>query len=248
VGSNCRNRMIEVRGISKRFGRTELLKRIDLEVREGETVALMGPSGSGKSVLLKIITGLIQPDEGEVTIAGESVTKSNGRALDRIREKIGMIFQANALFDSLNVGENVAFALRSMRGTGPEEIYRRVREALNMVKLGAIEGMRISELSGGMKKRVGIARALIARPAVLLTDDPTAGLDPVTAKAIIKLLADIRKNVHSTGIIVTTALDAARRVADRIAFLDEGRIIAQGTLQELKASGPEIVRRFIAAM
>jgi phospholipid/cholesterol/gamma-HCH transport system ATP-binding protein len=221
---------------------------VDIEVREGETVALMGPSGSGKSVLLKIISGLIPPDAGEVIIGGENVTKSRGRALDHIRERIGMVFQINALFDSLNVGENVAFALRAVRGIRPEDIYRRVREALNMVKLGAIETMRIPELSGGMKKRVGIARALIARPAVLLTDDPTAGLDPVTAMAIIRLLMDLRKNFRSTGIVVTSTIGAACMIADRIAFLDGGAIIAQGTIEELKLSTHQTVQNFIEAM
>lgn len=238
-------KMIRVEAVSKRFGRVELLKNINLEVPEGEIIALMGPSGSGKSVLLKIITGLIPPDEGDVLIAGKSVTKSSGRALDRIREHIGMIFQGNALFDSLNVGENVAFALRSMREIKPEEIAKRVREALNMVKLGAIESKLITELSGGMKKRVGIARAIIANPRILLTDDPTAGLDPVTASAITRLLQYIRSTFRSTGIVVTNTVETAYQVADRIAFLYEGSIIEQGTLEQLKKSEHEPVRKFI---
>jgi len=243
--NDFRPKTIKVESVSKRFGRIELLKNINLEVPEGETVALMGPSGSGKSVLLKIITGLIPPDEGDVLIEGKSVIKTKGRALDRIREHIGLIFQGNALFDSLNVGENVAFALRSMRGIKPEEITRRVREALNMVKLGAIESKLISELSGGMKKRVGIARALIAQPRVLLTDDPTAGLDPATASAITKLLQYIISTFRSTGIIVTNAIETAHQLGNRIAFLYEGSIIEQGTLEQLKASPHEHVRKFI---
>jgi len=156
----------------------------------------MGPSGCGKSVLLKIVTGLIAPDEGEVVIDGENVTRTKGRTLDAIREHVGMIFQGNALFDSMDVGDNVAFAIKTIKGMTPEEIGRRVTEVLNMVKLGAIETKRIWELSGGMKKRVSIARAIIANPRILLTDDPTAGLDPVTSAAITDLLAADQKEIQ----------------------------------------------------
>lgn len=237
--------MIELKGIRKKFGELEILKGVDLKVEEGETIALMGPSGSGKSVLLKIVTGLIPPDEGEVIINGEKVHPSKGKILDRIREHIGMIFQSNALFDSMNVFENVAFALRNIREMSHDEIAKRVREVLNMVKLGSIEFKRISELSGGMKKRVGIARAIIANPRILLTDDPTAGLDPVTAQAIVNLLKDLRTRFKSSGIVVTTAINTACQVADKIAFLYDGRIVEEGPLEKLKSSQCEPVKKFI---
>lgn len=237
--------MIELKGICKKFGEVEILKGVDLKVADGETVALMGPSGSGKSVLLKIVSGLIPPDKGEVIINGEKVTSSKRKMLDKIREHIGMVFQSNALFDSMNVFENIAFALRNIKGMNHDEIVRRVREALNMVKLGPIEFKQISELSGGMKKRVGIARAIIANPRILLTDDPTAGLDPVTAQAILNLLKDLRTKFKSSGIVVTTAVNTACQVADKIAFLYEGRIIEEGLLEKLKTSQHEPVKKFI---
>lgn len=237
--------MIELKGICKKFGQVEILKGVDLKVEEGETVALMGPSGSGKSLLLKIVSGLIPPDKGEVIINGEKVTSTRGKILDRIREHIGMIFQSNALFDSMNVFENVAFALRNIKGMNHDEIAKRVREALNMVKLGQIEFKRISELSGGMKKRVGIARAIVANPRILLTDDPTAGLDPVTAQAIVNLLQELRTKFKSSGIVVTTAVNTACQVADKIAFLYDGKIIEEGRLEKLKLSQCEPVKKFI---
>lgn len=239
------NGMIEIKGVHKRFGKIELLKGVDLTVGEGETLALIGSSGCGKSVLLKIIAGLIEPDEGEVIVDGEKITGASKRSLGVIRKHIGMIFQGNALFDFMDVGENVAFALKSIGGLNQAEISKRVSESLTMVQLEGIENKLINELSGGMKKRVGIARALIAHPQILLTDDPTAGLDPVTSMAIARLLNGIRTRFKTTGITVSTDVDVACNLSDRIAFLADGVIADHGTMSQLCNSGIESVRKFM---
>ncbi len=216
--------MIKLEGIYKSFDGMKLLRGVDFGVKKGESVALMGSSGSGKTVLLKIITGLIIPDYGRVIIGERELTRASRRLLYSIREDIGMIFQGSALFDSMTVRENIGFALKSMRGVTREEIGRRVREAMDQVKLGAVEELYPSQLSGGMKKRVGIARAIVARPELLLADEPTAGLDPATSRRIARLLRNIVEDSGMSCVMVCTSMEMAKIVTEKVAFLHEGRI------------------------
>lgn len=236
--------MIELCEVTKSFGDAELLRGVNLSVNDGDTIALMGSSGSGKTVLLKIITGLIPPDNGEVIIDGRSIVGIPRRILYSIRENIGMIFQGSALFDSMNIEENISFALKSIRGLKPEIIGTKVREAMDQVKLGAIEKLFPAQISGGMKKRVGIARAVVARPKLLIADEPTAGLDPFTSRTIARLLAHILKKFGMTCIIVTTSLEIASIVADKVAFLNNGKIETITTPEEIANNSDETLRQF----
>jgi phospholipid/cholesterol/gamma-HCH transport system ATP-binding protein len=236
--------MIDIRGVTKSFDGITYLKGVDLRVRDGETIALMGSSGSGKSLLLKIITGLVVPDAGQVIVEGKDITNASRRDVEFIRESIGMIFQGNALFDSMTVEENIGFALKRMHGFNPLDIPKRVREAMDQVRLGAIEELYPSQLSGGMKKRVAIARAIVSRPRILLADEPTAGLDPATSRAIVKLLGEIRSSFKTTCLLVTSSLETAGFLAEKVAFLNNGHIEAITTPADMKNSVHEILRRF----
>ncbi len=236
--------MIELKDITKSFDGAMLLKGVNLRIKKGESVALMGSSGSGKTVLLKIITGLIPPDAGRVFIEGSDVTGASARVLNSIREDIGMIFQGNALFDSMSVEENISFALKNISGLIRKDISKRMREAMNQVKLGAIESFYPSQLSGGMKKRVGIARAIVARPHLLLADEPTAGLDPVTSRVIAGYLTKIMQTFRMTCITVTTSLEIASIVAQKVVFLHKGRIEAITTPEEMADSASEAIRKY----
>jgi len=236
--------MIEIRGISKSFEGASYLKGVDLHIKEGETIALMGSSGSGKSLLLKIITGLVIPDDGQVIVEGRAITDAPRRDIELIRESIGMIFQGNALFDSMTVEENIGFALNRMSNVNPTDIPKRVRDAMDQVRLGDIEELYPSQLSGGMKKRVAIARAIVARPRILLADEPTAGLDPATSRAIIGLLGEIKKTFKTTCLLVTSSLETASVLAEKVAFLNNGRIEAITTPADMINSAHETIRRF----
>jgi len=232
-----------VRGLKKNFNRQEVLKGLDFKVEPGEIFVIMGPSGSGKSVLLKQIIGLDLPDEGEILVAGESVQSPD--VMEKYR--IAMVFQSGALLNSLTVGENVGLYLSEHRLKKPDEIARIVAQNLEIVGLRGTEDKMPSELSGGMKKRVAIARALIVEPQLILYDEPTSELDPVSAMVIGEEILRLNERTHVTSIVVTHDRDLAFGVADRIAVIIEGNIVAIGTPEEVKAKQDPLVQKFLHA-
>jgi len=237
--------MISARGLSKAFGANQVLAGLDLDVATGETMVVIGGSGTGKSVLLKHIIGLLRPDAGDVRVDGVSVPALRGWELKEFRKKFGMLFQGAALFDSLTVLENVAFGLREHQRLPEAEVRERVRAKLELVGLRGVEGLWPAELSGGMKKRVALARALAIEPKILLYDEPTTGLDPIRADAINDLVVELRDRLHVTAVAITHDMTSAYKIADRIAMLYKGRIIAVGTPQEIRESADPVVRQFI---
>ena len=239
--------MIELRGLHKQFGKQVVLERVDFEVREGETVALLGPSGTGKSVLLKHIIGLIKPDRGTVIVDGKNVMTLKRKELSELRSSIGYVFQNGALFDSMNVFENVRLGITDEAKYGDTEYCReRIAECIRLVNLPpeTIEKYP-AQLSGGMRKRVGIARAIAGAPKYLLYDEPTSGLDPVNADIIDSLVQRLDDELGVTSVMVTHDVRGAFRVADRLALLSEGVIVMQGTPQEFLASSNPKVREFL---
>ncbi|HXG47166.1 MAG TPA: ATP-binding cassette domain-containing protein [Methylomirabilota bacterium] len=240
--------MIQVRQLQKSFGRKTVLAGVNLEVERGETVVIIGASGGGKSVLLKLIIGLLKPDAGEVRIEGENIVPLSERRLLQVRHRFGMLFQTAALFDSLTVRENVAFALHRERRWTPAEIDRKVREALEMVDLPGTEDLKPSELSGGMRKRVGLARALVYRPEIILYDEPTTGLDPVMADSIDRLIIRVSESLGVTSVAVTHDMRSAGRIGRRILMLHQGLIRASGTPREIFNSADPVVRRFVTGV
>jgi phospholipid/cholesterol/gamma-HCH transport system ATP-binding protein len=239
--------MIELRNIHKAFGKQVVLNGVDFEVREGETVALLGPSGTGKSVLLKHIIGLIRPDIGEIYVDGKDVCRLKRKQLSELRSEIGYVFQNGALFDSMNVFENVRLGITDENKYGDLEYCRkRVAECIRLVNLPAdtIEKYP-AQLSGGMRKRVGIARAIAGNPKYLLYDEPTSGLDPVNADIIDGLVQRLDNELGVTSVMVTHDVRGAFRVADRLALLSEGVIVMQGTPQEFRESKNPKVREFL---
>jgi phospholipid/cholesterol/gamma-HCH transport system ATP-binding protein len=238
--------LIELRGVSKRFGANRVLDGLDLEIERGETMVVIGGSGSGKSVLLKHIIGLLQPDSGEVVVDGIAVGGLRGVALKEFRKRFGMLFQGAALFDSLSVLDNVAFGLREHTRLRQAEIRERVRGKLEMVGLRDVEHLWPAELSGGMKKRVALARAIAMEPQILLYDEPTTGLDPIRADAINDLIIGLRDRLKVTGVAITHDMTSAYKIADRIAMLYKGRIIAVGTPAEIRESADPVVRQFVS--
>jgi phospholipid/cholesterol/gamma-HCH transport system ATP-binding protein len=237
--------MIEVRNLQKSFGTQKILGGVNLRIETGESAVIIGRSGGGKSVLLKHIIGLIRPDAGEVLIDGENIELMNERELLRVRSKFGMLFQGAALFDSMTVAENVAFAFRRNKQISQEKINCEVGEALEVVDLPGIENKRPSELSGGMRKRVGLARAIVYRPQIVLYDEPTTGLDPVVSDSIDQLILRVRDHYKVTSVVVTHDMRSARRVGQRILMLHEKKIYATGTPEEIFNSKDPIVSRFI---
>ncbi len=237
--------MIEVRDLSKSFGSHPVLEGVSLRIEKGESVVIIGRSGGGKSILLKLLIGLIEPDAGQVLIEGENIVPMNERQLLHVRRKFGMLFQSAALFDSLNVAENVAFAFRRERSLPPQEVARKVCEVLELVDLPGIEEKKPSELSGGMRKRVGLARAIIYQPPIVLYDEPTTGLDPVVSDSIDQLILRVRDRLDVTTVVVTHDMRSARRLGQRILMLHDRRIYAAGTPDEIFKSKDPIVRRFI---
>lgn len=237
--------MIEVRDLKKSFGTQKILDGVSLRIETGESVVIIGRSGGGKSVLLKHIIGLIQPDSGEVLIDGENIEPMNERELLRVRSKFGMLFQGAALFDSMTVAENVGFAFRRNRQMTEAEIQRKVAEALEVVDLPGTENKKPSELSGGMRKRVGLARAIIYQPQIVLYDEPTTGLDPIVSDSIDKLILRVRDRFKVTSVVVTHDMRSARRVGQRILMLHQKKIYAVGTPEEIFNSTDPIVRQFI---
>ena len=237
--------MIEVRDLKKSFGPQPILDGVTFKIEEGESLVIMGRSGGGKSVLLKHIIGLLQPDSGAVLIDGEDITHMNERNLIRVRSKFGMVFQGAALFDSMNVAENVAFAFRRERKFTEKEIAIKVAEALDMVELPGVEKKKPSELSGGMRKRVGLARAIIYHPSILLYDEPTTGLDPIVSDSIDKLIMRVTDRMKVTTVVVTHDMRSARRVGHRIVMLHNKKIYVTGTPEDIFASADPVVQQFI---
>src|SRR3989339_753375 len=237
--------MIKMEHLKRHFKKLEVLRDVNLEIEQGETMVIIGRSGQGKSVILKHIMGLLMPDGGRVIVDCQEISSPRQVNLYEIRKKLGMLFQGAALFDSMPVGENLAFALREHRHLPESEIKKIVAEKLEMVGLRGIENKMPSELSGGMKKRVGLARVIAMNPEVILYDEPTTGLDPITADTINDLIIDMKQKLNVTSIVVTHDMVSAYKVCDRIAMLHEGVIIFKGTANELKASRDARVQQFI---
>ncbi len=237
--------MIEVIDVYKGFGSLEVLRGVNLKVEKGESVTIIGGSGSGKSVLLKHIIGLLFPDRGKVIVDGQVVNELDDEQLNELRKKFGMLFQGAALFDSLTVWENVGFGLKQHTKLSDREIRAIATEKLALVGLKNVEDKMPSELSGGMKKRVGLARAIAMNPAIILYDEPTTGLDPITADAINDLIIDLRKKLGVTSVAITHDMHSAYKISDRIAMLYKGRIIETGMPEEIKNTTNPIVRQFI---
>jgi phospholipid/cholesterol/gamma-HCH transport system ATP-binding protein len=237
--------MIAVRSLAKKIGEQEILRGVDLEVAPGETLAIIGRSGGGKSVLLKHLVGLIAPDAGEIWIDGQNIIGMNERQLGAIRLKVGILFQGGALFDSMTVEENIAFPLREAGERDPEVLKGKVREMLEVMEMEGEEEKMPESLSGGMKKRVGLARSIIRGPSCVLYDEPTAGLDPVVADSINRLIRRLQRRLGVTSIVVTHDMKSAFDVADRIAYLHEGRIYFQGTTTDLQQSTDPLIQDFL---
>ena len=237
--------MIETRALKKSFGPQCILDGVDLRIESGESAVIIGRSGGGKSVLLKHLIGLLQPDSGEVLVDGENISHMNERQLLRVREKFGMVFQGAALFDSMTVAENVAFPLQRKGNLTVGEIATRVAKALEMVDLPGTEKKKPAELSGGMRKRVGLARAIIYEPQIILYDEPTTGLDPIVSDSIDKLIIRVRDHLNVTSVVVTHDMRSARRVGNHVMLLHEKKMYAHGTPEEIFASKDLIVRQFI---
>jgi len=237
--------MIEVRDLKKNFGAQRVLDGLSFQIATGDSVAIIGRSGCGKSVLLKHLIGLMKPDGGEVLIDGENIVPMTERQLLRVRQKFGMVFQGAALFDSMTVKENVAFALRRNANLPETEISRRVARALEVVDLPGTENKNPAELSGGMRKRVGLARAIVYEPQILLYDEPTTGLDPIVSDSIDQLILHVRDELKVTSVVVTHDMRSARRVGDHVIMLHKGRIHANGRPDEIFNSTDPIVRQFV---
>ena len=237
--------MIEARNLQKSYGAQKILDGVSFRIMNGESVVIIGRSGGGKSVLLKHLIGLLKPDSGEVLIDGENIELMNERQLLRIRRNFGMVFQGAALFDSMTVAENVAFGLRRHEHLTEVEISKRVAETLEMVDLPGTEGKNPAELSGGMRKRVSLARAIIYEPKIVLYDEPTTGLDPIVSDSIDKLIIRVRDTLKVTSIVVTHDMRSARRVGNRVMMLHEKKLYANATPQEFFASQDPIVRQFV---
>ena len=227
--------LFEIRGLTKRFDGRTVLDGIQLDIHQGELITLIGRSGSGKSVLLKHLIGLIRPDAGAIVFDGKDVSNLKEREWVKVRQRIGMLFQESALFDSLTVEDNVAYGLREHRMMSEPEIEERVRESLERVSLPGIQQMWPADLSGGMRKRVALARAIAMRPQVVLYDEPTEGLDPINVTRVYRLLNSLRERLGVTTVVVTHNMHAAFQVSDRLAVLHEGKIIAVGTPSQVEA-------------
>jgi phospholipid/cholesterol/gamma-HCH transport system ATP-binding protein len=235
----------EVKGLVKKFGDRTVLDGVDLKVYRGETFVIMGGSGCGKSTLLRHMIGNIKPTSGRVTLLGKDITDLYGQDLDEVRKKIGMSFQSSALFDSMTVGENVSLPLVEHTKLAKSVIDIMIKMKLEIVGLRGFEDLMPSEISGGMKKRVGLARAIAMDPQIIFYDEPTAGLDPIVASVIDKLIMDLSKKMQVTSVVVTHDMKSVMTIADRIAMLYEGKVLQTGTPEEMKNSNNEMVQQFI---
>jgi phospholipid/cholesterol/gamma-HCH transport system ATP-binding protein len=237
--------MIEVRDLKKSFGPQRVLDGVSFRIETGESVVIIGRSGCGKSILLKHLIGLLTSEEGEVLVDGENLGRMNERQLLRVRHKFGMLFQGAALFDSMTVAENVGFALRRLGKLTEAEIAKKIGEALDMVELPGVEEKKPSELSGGMRKRVGLARAIVYQPEIVLYDEPTTGLDPIVADSIDQLILRVCERLKVTTVVVTHDMRSARRIGQRIMMLHRGKIYVTGTPDEIFRSQDPVVNRFV---
>jgi phospholipid/cholesterol/gamma-HCH transport system ATP-binding protein len=237
--------MIEVQNISKSFGNNAVLRDVSFKVAEGESLAIIGRSGTGKSVLLKHLVGLLMPDDGSVRVQGVEINNMPERELLAVRRQFGMLFQGAALFDSMNVFENIAFPLRRVGVTDEAEIEQRVMEMLRLVEMPGVESNLLSELSGGMRKRVGLARAIVHHPAIILYDEPTTGLDPVVSDSIDQLILRVRDQFNITSIVITHDMRSARRIGQRIIYLREGQVYLDAPADEVFNSEDLLVSRFV---
>lgn len=244
-GQPARKLMIEVRDLHKSFGDHPVLRGVNLEVTEGSTCVLMGVSGSGKTVLMKHLVGLLHPDRGTVQVDGEDLSKLNEAGLDALRRKLGILFQANALFDSLTVYDNVAFPLRQRTNMSEDEIREAVNKALAVVSLSHATQKFPGELSGGMQKRVGFARAAILQPKILLYDDPTAGLDPLTTASVNEVIFTGKQQLGATSLVITPDVASAFRVGDVLALMHEGRVVEVGPPDQFRRSEHPAVKAFL---
>lgn len=237
--------MIEIINLSKSFNEHKVLDNLNLTINTGETMVIIGCSGCGKSVLLKHIIGIMKPDSGQVVIDGEDITKLNGKRLDDLRMRFGMLFQGSALFDSLTVLENVGFSMIEHGHFNERLLRERAAECLSHVGLKGIEDMLPSELSGGMRKRVGLARAICMNPRIILYDEPTTGIDPIMADAVNDLIKELHDKLKVTSLVVTHDIVSAYKIASRIAMLYNGKIVEVGTVEQIKNTDNPIVRQFI---
>lgn len=238
--------MIEAKKVVKSFNGRLVLNQLDVSVNKGETLVIIGRSGCGKSVLLKHIIGILKPEAGEIWVDGTNVGALSEKQLNHLRTRFGMLFQGSALFDSLTVGENVGFGLTEHTSLSEKAIHERVEESLELVGLKGIQDLKPSELSGGMKKRVALARAVCMRPEILLYDEPTTGLDPITADAINNLIVELHDKLKVTSLVVTHDMTSAYKIATRIAMMYQGRIIQIATPEAIRNSNDPVVRQFIA--
>ncbi|ABK98192.1 ABC transporter ATP-binding protein [Pelobacter propionicus] len=238
--------MIKLTNVHKSFGPQKVLDGLDLSIPAGQITAIIGPSGEGKSVLIKHMIGLLKPDNGAIEVDGESILGLRRQHLNRVREKFGMLFQGAALFDSMNVFDNVAFPLREKTKLSKDEIRARVLSALEDVGLKNVERKFTDELSGGMKKRVGLARALLLKPKIILFDEPTTGLDPIIKRAIHQLIRDTHAKFGFTAVIVSHEIPAIFDIAQNVAMLYKGKILQFGTTDEVRTSSHPVVRQFIS--
>ena len=238
--------MIKLIDVHKSFGKQAVLNGVNLEIEDGKTTVIIGKSGGGKSVLLKHIIGLLQPDSGQILIDDLDITKLDEKGLNETRKKFGMLFQEAALFDSMTVGENVAFPLREHTKLKDEEIRQTVADRLRAVGLTGIEAKMPSELSGGMRKRVGLARAIALHPQIVLFDEPTTGLDPVMTEAINQLIIETQNMFHLTCVVISHDLGSIFKISDKVAMLYEGEIIATGTPEEIKSSPDPVLVQFLS--
>ena len=237
--------LIEIKNLKKSFGRKEVLKDVSLKLRNGENLVVLGKSGSGKSVLIKCIVRLLNPDGGTINLLGENVGSIKGKALSEVRKKIGFLFQSGALYDSMTVKQNLEFPLRRIKkDLNEQELEAKVKEVLDNVGLpNALESMP-SELSGGMRKRISLARSIILDPVIMLYDEPTTGLDPVTSDEISELINSVQKKYKTSSIIITHDIACVRLTADRIIMLHEGHVYAEGTLSEFEKSDDPLIMSF----
>ena len=240
--------MIRLNNVKKRFGDKEALKGISLTINKGETIAIIGGSGSGKSTLLRLMIGLDRPTSGEIYIGGDNITAMNENALDRVRLRMGMVFQYSALFDSMSVGENVAYGLREHTDKSNNEIARIVAEKLELVGLPDAASLMPQELSGGMKKRVGLARAIATDPEIIFYDEPSSGLDPIMTAKIDELIIDMQRKLDVTSVVVTHDMASASRISDRIAMIYDGELIAVDTAERFQDIKDERVQAFFRTL
>ena len=238
--------LLKLEGVEKGFGAKQVLHGVDLEVARGQSLVVIGGSGSGKSVMLKNALGLMTPDKGRILFGGEDVTNATGKARETMRARIGMLFQSGALFDSLTVWENVAFRLINSEGTRRKDAKERAIETLKKVRLGSdVAGLYPAEISGGMQKRVSLARSIISEPDLIFFDEPTTGLDPITAYAINDLIVEMVRGLGAAAVSITHDMASARKIADEIAMLFEGRIIWRGKAADVMNSGNAYVDQFV---